>query len=200
MDRAVIYIHGKGGDPGEAMHYAPLFKDCEVIGLDYAAQLPWEANEEFPALFQSISKRYQSVQVIANSIGAYFAMLSLSGQPIERAYFISPIVDMERLITDWMLLEHVTEEELKEKQEIPTSFGQVLSWQQLCYARAHPVAWTVPTHIIYGEKDALTSYETISRFAKQTGATLAVMENGEHWFHTEAQMAFLDDEIRRSAR
>ena len=200
MDRAVIYIHGKGGDAGEATHYVPLFNGREVIGLDYAAQLPWEAKEEFPALFQSISKRYHSVQVIANSIGAYFAMLTLSGQPIERAYFISPIVDMERLITDWMLLEHVTEEELKEKQEIPTSFGQVLSWQQLCYARAHPITWEVPTHIIYGGKDALTSYETISRFAKQTGATLAVMENGEHWFHTEAQMAFLDDEIRRLAR
>ena len=44
MKKAVIYIHGKGGDAGEAAHYIPLFSDCDVIGLNYAAQFPWEAK------------------------------------------------------------------------------------------------------------------------------------------------------------
>ena len=35
MDKAVIYIHGKGGDAEEALHYKSLFSDCDVIGLDY---------------------------------------------------------------------------------------------------------------------------------------------------------------------
>ena len=35
MDKAVIYIHGKGGNAEEAIHYKPLFSDCDVIGLDY---------------------------------------------------------------------------------------------------------------------------------------------------------------------
>lgn len=34
--------------------------------------------------------------------------------------------------------------------------------------------------------------ETISAFAKRTGAELTVMPGGEHWFHTEEQMKFLD--------
>ena len=54
MDKAVIYIHGKGGDAEEALHYKSLFSDCDVIGLDYTAQFPWEAKEEFPLLFNSI--------------------------------------------------------------------------------------------------------------------------------------------------
>lgn len=33
-------------------------------------------------------------------------------------------------------------------------------------------------------------------FAEKHQAELTVMEGGEHWFHTEEQMAFLDDWIR----
>ena len=116
MDKAVIYIHGKGGDAEEALHYKSLFSDCDVIGLDYTAQFPWEAKEEFPLLFNSIYRNYKTVEVIANSIGAYFAINALSNQQIEKAYFISPVVDMERLIADMMIWANVTEDELKEKK------------------------------------------------------------------------------------
>lgn len=30
MDKVVVYIHGKGGNAGEAEHYKPLFHDCDV--------------------------------------------------------------------------------------------------------------------------------------------------------------------------
>lgn len=200
MDKIVVYIHGKGGNSGEAIHYKSLFSDCDVIGLDYTAQFPWEAKEEFPLLFNSICKNYKSVEIIANSIGAFFAIYSLSNQQIENAYFISPIVNMERLITNMIHWADVTEDELKEKKEIQTTFGETLSWDYLCYVRENPITWTIPTHILYGEKDDLTSYETISKFAKQINATLTVLENGEHWFHTEEQMKFLDDWIKQSAR
>ena len=153
MDKAVIYIHGKGGDAEEAIHYKPLFSDCDVIGLDYTAQFPWEAKKEFPLLFSSICENYRSVEIIANSIGAYFAINALSNQQIEKAYFISPVVDMERLIADMMIWANVTEDELKEKKEIQTTFGETLSWDYLCYVRENPVTWKIPTHILYGEKD-----------------------------------------------
>ncbi len=48
MNRLIVYIHGKGGNAEEAEHYKSLFKDYEVIGFDYAAQLPWEAKDDFP--------------------------------------------------------------------------------------------------------------------------------------------------------
>lgn len=67
MDKAVIYIHGKGGNAEDAIHYKPLFRDRDVIGLDYAAQFPWEAKEEFPFLFDSFCRSYRSVEIIANS-------------------------------------------------------------------------------------------------------------------------------------
>ena len=106
---------------------------------------------------------------------------------------------MEKLITEMMAWANVTEGELYKRKEIQTDFGEVLSWEYLCYVKEHPVVWTIPTHILYGERDNLTSYETISNFANRINATLTVMENGEHWFHTEEQMEFLDNWMRRFA-
>ena len=99
---------------------------------------------------------------------------------------------METLISNMMLWANVTEAELRSKKEIQTDFGETLSWDYLRYVREHPIVWNIPTHILYGQKDNLTSYETISAFAKQTNATLTVMKDGEHWFHTKEQMEFLD--------
>ena len=200
VDKAVIYIHGKGGNAEEAIHYKPLFSNCDVIGLDYTAQFPWEAKEEFPLLFNSIYRNYKTVEVIANSIGAYFAINALSNQQIEKAYFISPVVDMERLIADMMIWANVTEDELKEKKEIQTTFGETLSWDYLCYARENPIIWEIPTHILYGEKDNLTAYGTIFEFVQRTNSTLSIMKNGEHWFHTDEQMKFLDEWIIKSSK
>lgn len=197
--KVVIYIHGKGGNVEESAHYESLFSDCDVVGLNYTAQFPWEAKEEFPLLFDLICKHYTSVQIVANSIGAYFAMSALSDKQIEKAYFISPVVNMEKLITDMMFREKVTKDELRDKKEIKTTFGETLSWDYLCYVKENPITWKIPTHILFGEKDNLTSYSTISKFAKQINATLTVMRNGEHWFHTDEQMKFLDDWIKKLA-
>lgn len=98
---------------------------------------------------------------------------------------------------DMMQWANVTEAELREKREIETSFGEVLSWDYLCYVRENPIVWTIPTDILYAGKDSLTSYETVSRFAGKIKASLTVMEHGEHWFHTEEQMNFLDGWFKR---
>lgn len=192
MKKAIIYLHGKGGNAQEAAHYGPLFPECDVLGFDYKAQTPWEAKDEFGKYFDKSAEKYDTISIIANSIGAYFTMCAWDGKPIERAYFISPVVDMERLITDMMTWAGVTEDELREKREIETPFGETISREYLQWVRSHPVSWNVPTHILYGEKDNLTSWETISAFAENHGATLRVMPGGEHWFHTDEQMKFLD--------
>ena len=120
-------------------------------------------------------------------------MLSLADKPIEKAMFISPIVDMEKLILNIMIWSNVTEEELHKEKVIETSFGETLSWEYLSYVRNHLINWHTPTNILYAENDNLTSLEIITSFAHKLGASLTVMNNGEHWFHTEEEMAFLDN-------
>ena len=100
---------------------------------------------------------------------------------------------MERLILDMMKWAGVGEKELAQRGEIKTDFGETLSWEYLCYVREHSIKWKIPTEILYGENDGLTSLETITAFAEKTGAGLTVMPDGEHWFHTEEQMRFLTE-------
>jgi hypothetical protein len=195
MKNIVIYVHGKGGSAQEAEHYGTLFPDAEVVGFDYRAQTPWEAKEEFLRFFAGQRERCGSLVLVANSIGAYFSMCASAETLIDRAYFISPIVDMEKLICKMMAWAGVTEQELAEKSEIPTEFGETLSWNYLCYVREHPLHWGVPTCILYGGRDSLTSPETVTAFAERAGAELTVMPDGEHWFHTQRQLQFLDSWI-----
>ena len=195
MKHIMIYVHGKGGSAAEAEHYKALFPEAEVLGFDYRAQTPWEAKAEFPQFFEKQRKQCDRLTLAANSIGAFFSMSSLDETLIDRAYFISPVVDMKNLIENIMLWTGVSERELAEKQEIPTQFGETLSWAYLTYVREHPVLWQVPTRILYGAHDNLTSLETIRAFAEKTGAELTVMPDGEHWFHTERQMQFLNQWI-----
>lgn len=189
----IIYIHGKGGAAEEAKHYQKLFPNSDVIGFDYHSQTPWDAKIEFPKFFEYHSNGYSSITLIANSIGAFFTMNSLSEKHISNALFISPIVNMEKLIIDMMMWSNVNEKELQSKKLIPTEFGETLSWDYLCYVRDNPINWHIPTYILYGGKDSLTNRVTITEFAHKTGAELTIMENGEHWFHTDEQMKFLDN-------
>lgn len=196
MKDLVLYIHGKGGSAAESEHYRLLFPGCAVIGLDYQTCSPWETGTEIFAAVTKLREQYESITLIANSIGAYFSMHAGIDSMIRKAYFISPIVDMERLILDMMGWANVTEEQLKAAGVIATAFGEDLSWDYLRYVREHPIRWTAPTEILYGSRDNLTAYETISAFADSHNARLTVMEGGEHWFHTVEQMQFLDDWIR----
>lgn len=197
MKKAIIYIHGKGGNAQEAEHYRDIFPTCDVIGFDYKSDTPWDAKQEFEEYFDNLSNVYDSVSIIANSIGAFFCINALADKKIEKAYFISPIVDMEQLILDMMRWTGVTEEELQEQKRIETPFGETLSWEYLVWVRNHPVSWKIPTKILYGSKDHLQSINTIESFAKQFEANVCVMENGEHWFHTKEQTDFVDNWIAK---
>ena len=195
---AVLFLHGLGGSAEEAEHYRPLFPDCDVIGLDYRGIAPWDAGKEIKEAVLKLCGKYESVRLIGYSLGAFLAMHAGIDTLLSKAYFISPVVDMESLILALMAQDGVTEEQLKKEGTIPGSFGLVHSWEYLCYVREHPVEWRVPTEILYAEFDNLTPYETIAAFAAAHGAGLDVMPGGEHWFHTDEQMRFLDDWFRRN--
>lgn len=178
MKHALLYIHGKGGSAAEADSFADCCDGYELIGVDYDIYLPWETPQLIRAAFTEVAAQYPAVSILANSIGAYFAMLGLFDCPVQKALFISPVLDMEKLIQTMMGWAQVTEQELCERGEIPTDFGETLSMRYLNYVRQHPVRWEIPTDILYGELDNMTSSETVAEFARTHHAGLTVMPAG----------------------
>lgn len=193
MKKCVVYIHGKGGSTDEAEHYKHLFAGFDVIGFDYQAQTPWEAKTEFTNFFTEVAAKYEQISIVANSIGAFFALHALLDFKLFKAYFISPIVNMEHLIENMLQWANVTEAELKQKGSVQTEFGETLSWEYLKWVRNNQINWCVPTYILYGSNDNLQVLKDIDDFAAKIGADVTIMKDGEHWFHTEEQMQFLDD-------
>ena len=191
MKRAILYIHGKGGSCTEAEQYRKNCKGFELTGVDYDGDFPWTAQNQIQRAYDGARAKFDRIWILANSIGAYFAMHTLQNCDIERALMISPVLDMERLILDMMGWAKVSEAELRERGEIPTDFGETLSWKYLSFVREHPIRWNIPTSILYAGKDHLISRQTVDQFVERHHADLTVMENGEHWFHTDEQLLFL---------
>ena len=117
MRKLAVYVHGKGGNATESEHYTPLLPEYDVIGFDYKSEIPWDAKQEFTNLFDNYCKNYDYIVLIANSIGAFYSMNAFSDKQIDKAMFISPVVDMENLITNMMKWANVTENELRDKKQ-----------------------------------------------------------------------------------
>ena len=167
--------------------------DFYLHGVDYQGSLPWLVQEQIVSDYRILRREYDSVILLANSIGAYFAMHTPAKlrHPKSPADFSHPGYGAADSGHDG-LGKGVRAGELAQKGEIPTDFGETLSWKYLCFVREHPIDWKVPTEILYAEHDHLTSLQTVTRFAETHNAHLTILEGGEHWFHTESQLAFLD--------
>ena len=167
LKKAMIYVHGKGGSYLEAEQFKNICLDFDVFGVDYNDYFPWIVKNKIMEVYDKISEKYDYIYVLANSIGAYFTMNTLQNFKIEKALFISPIL------------------------------GETLSWEYLCFVRANPINWKMPTEILYAEHDNLTSRQTVDKFIDKHCANLTVMNDGEHWFHTDEQIFFRDNWLRK---
>lgn len=203
-DRLYLYVHGKQSRKEEAEHFANIAVKLgyQVLSFD----LPEHGeriSEPYPCYVQNgvrdlkeiysfIKDKYKSVSLYACSLGAYFSLLAYRDIKFDKCLFLSPILDMERLIQNMMKWSNISEEELKEKGEHETSFGETLSWNYYEYVRNNPVSkWDSPTLILYGENDNLTERCVLDSFVIQNGCTVDVMPGGEHYFHTKEQLDYL---------
>lgn len=213
-ERVWLYVHGKQGRKEEALSFSEELcpNGWQVISIDMPGHGerakdgladfdPWHVVPELRAVMAAIRQRWKHVALRATSIGAWFSMLAFADTPPERALFVSPVLDMERLISQMMGWAGVSEAGLQERGVIPTNFGETLDWQYLQYVKAHPIQrWDCPTAILYAGGDTLTQRETAETFAKRFGCELTVYAEGEHWFHTPEQLRVLRDWERQQTR
>ena len=134
---------------------------------------------------------YSEINLWACSMGAYFSLVAYKNEEIKQCLFLSPVVNMKVIIDNMMLWSNTTEEELEEKQEIKTDFGQTLYWDYYKYVKDNPIInWNKKTYILYGNKDNMQNEDIIKNFSNKFNCDLTILENGEHYFHTEEQLKF----------
>lgn len=146
------------------------------------------------ALVMSYAKQHwNNISLFACSMGAYFSLLAYKDEPINKTLFLSPVVNMERIITNMMKWFNIDEEELKNQKTIQTPIGQKLYWDYYCYVKDNPIEiWDNPTNILYGSKDDLCETEFVFEFVEKFKCNIVVMDEGEHYFHTKEQLKFFE--------
>ena len=144
---------------------------------------------------------YSEISIWACSMGAYFGILAYKEENIKQCLFLSPVVNMKIIIDNMMLWGNTTENDLKEKQEIKTDFGQTLYWDYYLYVKENPVnSWNKDTYILYGNKDNIQDENIIKNFANNFNCKLSVLKNGEHYFHTKEQLSYYKNWLDRTVR
>ncbi|MCC0673059.1 alpha/beta hydrolase [Clostridioides sp. ES-S-0145-01] len=204
-NKLYIYIHGQCGYKEEAEIFANIAVNhgWQVLSIDLPKHGerkeenisfdPWNVIPELLAIMKYAKSNWNQIALYANSIGAWFSMLSFGNENLEECVFVSPILDMQQLISNMMLWANVSEEQLKHELIIPTSFGHTLSWEYLQYVKKHPITkWNTTTRILYGKHDELTELSVVEKFTRHFNCNLTIIENGEHWFNTPEQLKVLN--------
>ena len=199
-DKLVVYIHGLHGSAEEVESYKFL-TDYDIKGLKYEDGNPWEVGPIIKKKFAETIKSYKEVVIIANSIGAFYAYEYLGGFNIEKAFFISPVASMLKIILDYIVTGKVAEEDLKNKRFITLEDGTALSYDfYKKYSKSnYNGKWEVPTEILYGSRDELVYIENIAEFLEYHPLSrLTIKQGAEHWFHTDEEKEFIKQWILRS--
>ncbi len=212
-DKVFIAVHGKMSckENFEVFADAANRRNYQVLSFDLPehgerknesfACNPWNGVHDLHAILQYAKRRWIEFSIYAESLGAYFSLLAFPDEPIRQCLFLSPVLDMERLIQSMMSMANVDEHTLQEKQEIPTGFGETLSWTYYSYVREHPIQhWKIPTAILHGEHDALIDRNIVETFSDRFHCQLAIASGAEHWFHTPEQLKALSDWLEQTIR
>lgn len=152
-------------------------------------------------IIEYAKKNYDEINLWACSMGAYFSLLAYKDEDINSCLFLSPVVNMKIIIDNMMLWSNTTEEKLKAKQEINTEFGQTLYWDYYKYVKENPIVnWNKETYILYGSKDNMQEQSIIQDFSNKFNCKLSILENGEHYFHTEKQLDYYKSWLDKTLR
>lgn len=67
-------------------------------------------------IIQYSKSNWKHISLFTNSIGAYFCLMTYSSEPLEKAWFLSPVINMQRMIGNMMMWFSITEEQLKHEK------------------------------------------------------------------------------------
>jgi hypothetical protein len=209
--RMIIAVHGKQSsktdDCIQILAEEAVVKGYQVLSFDFPEHGErteksesydvWQCVKELKIILEFAKNKTDHISLFACSLGAYFSLLAFQEEYIRNTLFLSPVVNMERIIENMMNQFQVTEQQLKDEKKIETPY-ETLDWDYYSHVKANPIkSWNQPTSILYGENDNLCEYDVILAFTNQNHCDLEVEKGGEHWFHTAEQLDFFRDWVKQ---
>ena len=172
-EKVFLFVHGLHGQKEEALAFAEVAvpKGYQVFSIDLPVERkPWEVMPLLNEVRDYLYENWKNVSVRANSIGSWFSLLSFQNKKVDQAMLVSPILDMKKYIE---LMPHREDDYYEWVVNKPITH------------------WDTPTFILRPEVDTIVSKEVGRDFISQHQCQVTIMPNGEHWFHTPEQLAFL---------
>jgi len=207
--RAVVGVHGQFSNKLD-----PVMAQCgeviasrgdQLITFDLPTHGDRRDDKVFNAMVTSPEvrafaqlARSQSTEVglLASSIGAYFSLCDTPTGTFERAWLVSPLIDLEYYIRDVMAEYSVTDEQLEAETVIDTPRA-VLEWPYLRFVEEHPARLDIPSWTIRGDQDEVVPLDALSRFVSAPGVELVQIEGGQHFLgqppHLETVVAWFKE-------
>lgn len=197
-DEAIVIFAEAAVDKGYQVLSFDLPEHGERKGEDYACKVQ-NCVSDLTVIMGYAQTISSNINVFACSMGSYFSLLAYRDLPLKQCLFLSPVLNMERIINNMMTWFNVSEGRLEIEKEIETPIGQTLYWDYYCYVKSHPIDnWNIPTAILYGSDDNLTEFDVVSEFVKRYHCKLQVLEHGEHYFHTDEQLNCFRQWLRKN--
>ena len=174
-DKVFLFVHGLHGRKEEALAFAEVAvpRGYQVLGIDLPLERkPWEVLPLQNGVRDFLYENWKFVSIRANSLGSWFSLLAFQNMKVEQALLVSPILDMKIFI-----------------ELMPQREDDYYEW-----VVNNPITrWDAPTHILRPEIDMIVSEEIGRDFISLHQCQVTIMPNGEHWFHTAKQLAFLKE-------
>ena len=174
-EKVFLFVHGLHGNKEEALAFAEVAvpKGYQVLGVELPLDSkPWEVLPLLNEVCDYLYSNWKSVSVRANSIGSWFSLLAFQSKKVDQALFVSPILDMKEFVDD-----------LSTRED--DYYGWVIN---------NPITlWDAPLFILRPEVDLFVSEEVGRDFISRHQCHITIMPDGEHWFHTPKQLAFLKE-------
>lgn len=115
-DRVWLFVHGKCGckEEGEVFAEVVCPKGWQVLAIDLPEHGerqsgkpgfdPWHVVPELRSMLTYAQQCWAHIALRATSIGAWFSMQAFAGAPLEKAQFVSPVLDIsgqKQMKSDW---------------------------------------------------------------------------------------------------